>query len=175
MSEILRCRYIHKVKYLLYNNFEFLAIDNKFAVIDNQTVITGSHNWSEAGNHGNDETLVIIENPEVAAHYQREFNRLYATVKPGLPSTIQAKIDVQIKQCPQIKTPSSLPDLTNQKINLNTATQQELETLPGVGKKLAQRIIIARQQQKFTSLQDLEKVPGISAKMVEKWQVSVTW
>jgi competence ComEA-like helix-hairpin-helix protein len=150
-------------------------LHHKFAVIDQKTVITGSHNWSEAANHGNDENLIIIENPTVAAHFQREFNRLYAKIKPGLPPTIKAKIDTQNKQCPQIKTQSSIPEAINQKINLNTATQAELETLPGVGEKLAKRIIIARQQQQFTSLQDVEKVPGISAKMIEKWQDNVTW
>ncbi|MBD2691629.1 DUF655 domain-containing protein [Anabaena catenula] len=150
-------------------------LHHKFAIVDNQTVITGSHNWSEAANHGNDETLIVIENPTVAAHYEREFNRLYTNIKPGLPPRIQTKIDAEVKKCPQIKTPSSLEKLENATINLNTATQEELETLPGVGKKLAERIIIARQQQKFTSLQDVEKVPGISIKTLEKWQERVTW
>ena len=145
-------------------------LHDKFAVIDNKTVITGSHNWSEAANHGNDETLIVIENPTVAAHYQREFNRLYGKIKPGLPANIKSKIDAEVKKCPQIKQPSSFVNPITTKINLNTASQAELETLPGVGKKLAQRIIIARQQQKFTSLQDVDKVPGISDKILAKWE-----
>jgi phosphatidylserine/phosphatidylglycerophosphate/cardiolipin synthase-like enzyme len=149
-------------------------LHHKFAVIDNQTVITGSHNWSEAANNGNDEILVVIENPTVAAHYQREFDRLYSTIKPGLTANIQAKIDQQIKQCPQIQKPSSLTSSITHKINLNTATQAELETLPGVGKKLSERIIIARQQQKFTSLQDVDKIPGISAKILAEWEEMIT-
>ncbi|QSV63159.1 MAG: DUF655 domain-containing protein [Dolichospermum sp. DL01] len=149
-------------------------LHDKFAVIDNKTVITGSHNWSEAANHGNDETLIVIENPTVAAHYQREFDRLYGKIKPGLPANIKSKIDAEVKKCPQIKQPSSFVNSINTKINLNTATQAELETLPGVGEKLAKRIIIARQQQKFTSLQDVDKIPGISDKMLAEWEGMIT-
>jgi phosphatidylserine/phosphatidylglycerophosphate/cardiolipin synthase-like enzyme len=145
-------------------------LHHKFSVIDTQTVITGSHNWSEAANNGNDETLIVIENPTIAAHYQREFNRLYGKIKPGLPANIKSKIDAEVKKCPQIKQLSSFVNPITTKIDLNTATQAELETLPGVGKKLAQKIIIARQQQRFTSLQDVDKIPGISDKMLVKWE-----
>ncbi|MTJ48101.1 DUF655 domain-containing protein [Dolichospermum sp. UHCC 0259] len=149
-------------------------LHDKFAVIDNKTVITGSHNWSKAANNSNDETLIVIENPTVANHFQREFDRLYSKIKPGLPANIKSKIDAEVKKCPQIKQQSSFVNPITNKINLNTATQAELETLPGVGKKLAQKIIIARQQQKFTSLQDVDKVPGISEKMLVKWEGMIT-
>ncbi|MCC5614617.1 phospholipase D-like domain-containing protein [Nostoc sp. CHAB 5836] len=82
-------------------------LHHKFGVIDSQTVITGSHNWSDAANNGNDETLVVLENPIVAAHYVREFDRLYTKVKPGLPPRIQEKIKLEQTRCPQIKTSSS--------------------------------------------------------------------
>jgi phosphatidylserine/phosphatidylglycerophosphate/cardiolipin synthase-like enzyme len=82
-------------------------LHHKFAIIDNQTVITGSHNWSKAANNTNDETLIVIENPTVAQHFQQEFDRLYAKIKPGLPPNIKSKIDAEVQKCPQIKQPSS--------------------------------------------------------------------
>ncbi|MCC5637384.1 DUF655 domain-containing protein [Nostoc sp. CHAB 5844] len=149
-------------------------LHHKFSVVDNTIVITGSHNWSDAANNGNDETLIVIENPQVAAHYVREFTRLYAKAQLGLPSEIQAKIQAEAKKCPKIITPTSIQNQIISKVNLNTASLEELATLPGVGKKLAQKIILARQQQKFTSLQDLERVSGVSAKMLDKWRDYVT-
>jgi phosphatidylserine/phosphatidylglycerophosphate/cardiolipin synthase-like enzyme len=67
-------------------------LHHKFAVIDQKTVITGSHNWSVAANHSNDETLVVIENPIIAAHYQREFDRLYTKVRLGIPHRFKSKM-----------------------------------------------------------------------------------
>ncbi len=150
-------------------------LHHKFAVIDEETVITGSHNWSDAANNANDETVIVIKNPTVAAHYVREFARLYKHVKLGLPAKIQQKITAEKQQCSQIKAPSSSENKIIKPININTATQAELEALPGVGKKLAQKIILMRQQQKFTSPQDLERVPGVSARMLGKWEGYVIW
>jgi len=74
-------------------------LHHKFAVIDGQTVITGSHNWSTAANKNNDETLLVIQNPKVAAHFEREFARLYQNAQLGIPPSLQEKIDEQKKTC----------------------------------------------------------------------------
>ncbi|HHO76361.1 MAG TPA: helix-hairpin-helix domain-containing protein [Deltaproteobacteria bacterium] len=47
-------------------------------------------------------------------------------------------------------------------INVNTATSEELQLLPGIGESIAQNIIEFRQANgQFSSLEDLVKVKGI--------------
>ena len=49
-------------------------------------------------------------------------------------------------------------------ISLLTATLEQLETLPGVGPVLAERIIRHRETQGFASVEELQDVPGIGPK-----------
>lgn len=76
-------------------------LHHKFAIIDNYTVITGSHNWSHSANHINDETLLIIYNPLIAQHFQREFDYLYSNAQLGVSSRLQSKIEQKRQQCSQ--------------------------------------------------------------------------
>jgi phosphatidylserine/phosphatidylglycerophosphate/cardiolipin synthase-like enzyme len=67
-------------------------LHHKFAIVDRQTVITGSHNWSNAANYQNDETLLIIQNNSlVAAHFNREFDRLYEHTMMGIPARLHKR------------------------------------------------------------------------------------
>lgn len=50
----------------------------------------------------------------------------------------------------------------NSKVNINTATQTELETLPGIGPSTSAKIIEFREKNgKFKSIEDLKNVSGI--------------
>ncbi len=171
-------------------------LHHKFGIVDGQTVITGSHNWTIAANQGNDETLLVIHSSLVAAHFQREFNRLYTDAILGVPPAIRRKVETYQQQCgkpttpppiapvskqrdtpakPQKSAPQKSAETINQPVNLNSATQAELEALPGVGPGLAKRIITARQQKPFASLEDFDRVSGVGPKLLEKLHDRVTW
>ena len=60
-------------------------------------------------------------------------------------------------------------------VNLNTATQAELETLPGVGAKMAARIIEYRQKKgPFKKIEELMNVQGIGEKNFLKLKPQLT-
>lgn len=63
----------------------------------------------------------------------------------------------------------SLKNGGSKKVNVNTATQEELESLPGIGPSIASRIIEYRQQNgKFSSIEDLQSVKGIGDAKFDK-------
>ncbi|MBE9179855.1 competence protein ComE [Oculatella sp. LEGE 06141] len=74
-------------------------LHHKFGLVDGHLVITGSQNWSNAANEGNDENVLVIDNPTVAAHFEREFDRLYSTATLGVPTWLQGKVRERQTQC----------------------------------------------------------------------------
>ena len=67
-------------------------LHHKMAVIDNRTVVTGSFNWSPSAAHQNDEVLMIIDSPQLAAHFSREIDRLWTGAELGISRRIERKI-----------------------------------------------------------------------------------
>lgn len=71
----------------------------------------------------------------------------------------------------------SAPAQQNQeeKINLNRATEAELQTISGIGAKKAQEIIRFRDEQgPFKTVEELKNVPGIGEKTVERLKDMLT-
>lgn len=64
--------------------------------------------------------------------------------------------------------------LASPTLDLNTASAAELETLKGIGPVKAQAIIAYRDQHgPFSSVEELDQVPGIGEKMLEQVRAQV--
>ncbi|NMW84332.1 ComEA family DNA-binding protein [Peptoniphilus sp. AGMB00490] len=62
---------------------------------------------------------------------------------------------------------SNSSESSNVKININTADATELQKIPGVGPKTAEKIINYRSQNSFSSIEDIKNVDGIGDKKFE--------
>jgi competence protein ComEA len=58
---------------------------------------------------------------------------------------------------------------STEKVNLNNATEDQLQTLPGVGPAMAKRIVEYRNKNgKFTKVEDILNVKGIGEKKFQR-------
>lgn len=70
---------------------------------------------------------------------------------------------------PAAKSGTSSKAAPSGQVNINTASAEELDTLPGIGPAMAQRIIEFRETEgAFTSIEDIKKVKGIGEAKFEK-------
>ena len=90
--------------------------------------------------------------------------RFAPTIFLGKPDLIAVPNEARPENRTNVLTPSK-PEL----LNINTASAEELETLPNIGEATAQRIINYRTQHgNFSSIDDLQNVRGIGEKTLEK-------
>ncbi len=71
---------------------------------------------------------------------------------------------IQLSKLPnQATSETQLQEVTSAKININTATLDELVTLPGIGQTIAENILSYREANgHFTTVTELTMVKGIS-------------
>lgn len=50
---------------------------HKFAVVDGETLVTGSYNWTRSASRGNFENLVLLTEPRLVSAFAEEFERLW--------------------------------------------------------------------------------------------------
>ena len=79
------------------------------------------------------------------------------TVRDTLPLREQT-LEPTVAGLPQLPTTSSITPLFSGPLNLNTATREQIEALPGVGPVLAGRILAGKP---YRSLADLDAVKGV--------------
>jgi phosphatidylserine/phosphatidylglycerophosphate/cardiolipin synthase-like enzyme len=51
---------------------------HKVMIIDENTVILGSYNFTNSAETKNDETLIVVYSEQIAAQFMAEFQRVYA-------------------------------------------------------------------------------------------------
>jgi competence protein ComEA len=105
-------------------------------------------------------------------------NRMQDGQKIHVPRKGEASAPALASVAPS-RTPRSAPQAAAATpqfpINLNTATAEQLEAIPGIGPVLAQRIIEYRQTHgRFQSVDELLEVRGIGSKRLENMRPYVT-
>ena len=117
----------------------------------------------------------------VERHYWKAVNFLVILILVGsgfwgvrrfAPAVFLGKPDliaVPNEEHSQSQTTETLAPSTPELLNINTASAEELQTLPNIGAQMAQRIVDYREQHgKFASMEALQNVKGIGAKALEK-------
>jgi comEA protein len=86
----------------------------------------------------------------------------------AMDKPVKAEESADLTEKPDIASNASQP-IKSQPLDINTASQKELEGLPGIGPKLAAQIIETRRAKgKFNRIEDLLDVPGIGDKKLQK-------
>jgi competence protein ComEA len=92
--------------------------------------------------------------------------------KPSRPTG--KKVPPAMMDAGNRRTPSKKEANLAGPININQASAEELQRLPGIGPKLAQRIVEERRKGPFKSVDDLKRVSGIGPKTLEKLRPHIT-
>ena len=168
-----------KSRYFINNGMEGIRISsnnyimhNKFAVIDNEIVITGSYNWTASAGERNNENLLVIDDKNIIKEYQNQFNILWNN-KYSLEryQELISKTNISSSPSPEILKQSSALPLPDKIININTASLKELECLWGVGKTTAQNIIDYRKScGGFKTPEEIKLINRIDDKKCNKWK-----
>ena len=98
------------------------------------------------------------------ARAERELN-LAATVKDGDQVRVPSRDDVPAAGS---AAPGHAPGSAPVAVDLNHATQAELEALPGIGPATAQKIIAAREEAPFAAVEELRTRGVLGEKTFEK-------
>ena len=72
-----KCRFLIKKGFDVKFHMGQGLMHDKFAVIDDHTVITGSFNWTVTADKKNSENLLIIKDRQLAQKYSKEFKTLW--------------------------------------------------------------------------------------------------
>lgn len=105
------------------------------------------------------------------AEYVLDGEQIYLPKKGEVPPKVTRKKAITAVRGLNTDKQERNKPAVNFPYDLNNATQNELEQVPGIGPALAGRILKYRTEQgKFNSYEDLLKVPGIGGAKLEKFR-----
>lgn len=147
------------------NNY---IMHNKFAIIDNRILLTGSYNWTFSANNRNDENLMVIDDPEIIEIFQNQFEKLWFN-KYSPERTKQLYKIAKVDFLPASLTPAGAETKV---ININTASPEELISILQISEPLARKIITLRDSLSggFKDPQDLLQLPELTTLDWEEWE-----
>lgn len=177
------------VSYFYYSNYKKNSID----VISNDSSI--SENENESNNSKSEISVYIcgeINKPGVYSLLQGDrlikliqlaggFTHVADTESVNLAEKLEDEAFIKIPSVmidsngEIINSSSIISAQTSGKININTASREELESLPRIGEALAQRIIDYRESNgRFKDINELNNVSGIGDKIFEGLKDKIT-
>lgn len=115
------------------------------------------------------DTLKRLRDLEAEAMLKRK--GVWAATDPDVLVKQRALQREEERELDELKTASTGKAATTASVDLNTATTQELQAIPGIGPSLAAKIIAGRPYRK---VDDLLRVSGIGVKLLEKIRPYVT-
>jgi len=146
------------------NNY---IMHNKFAIIDNRLLFTGSYNWTFFANNRNDENLMIIDDPKIIEIFQNQFVNLW-TNKYSLKRTRQLYKIAKVDFLPTYPAPAKPEDKI---ININSAPPEKLIGILQISEPLARKIIALREELGgFKNPQALAQLPELTTLEWEEWK-----
>ena len=106
-------------------------------------------------------------------------SEITTSAKNEIPCTTEV---IEINNCPIITDnqtsnndkKETTTNTVDKKININTATKEELTTLTGIGESKANSIIEYRKTNQFKSIEELKNVSGIGEALYESIKDSIT-
>ncbi len=110
-----------------------------------------------------DEMILKLKDIEVAAMLKR--NGIWAESDPNLIAALRAEQRREDQKLKEVQNQLKKARTRHQVYDLNTATKEDLESIPGIGSVIASRIISGRP---YKTLEDLLKVKGMGQKKLKK-------
>lgn len=119
----------------------------------------------------------IYEAIELAGGFTAEASRTWLNLAEKVTDGMKLEVPDadQAQQWQQVSAAEENPPAGSGRVNINTATREELMTLKGIGEARAEDIIRFREKQGyFQTVEDIMKVPGIKDAAFEKIKDEIT-